>query len=154
MHNRKTPHNLPEDDNIAPGLGYAIVAAASFTCALIACLIGQTTHIQVDRELYGIALSAFIVGACGYLARSAEARIRRDLAVQMEQLVDRVEETIRDTPPTVSYLPHRTRTEGQRPIAVGGEGDVVRLMPTGLDPDTAAAVRSISRRLAAGNGEN
>lgn len=90
------------------------------------------------------ALAAPFLGAWLAIQKRQDNEVLRE--EEIVKIASRLEDAVRNTPPSVHYLPGRAREGQQWPIAVGGQGDTVS-MPTGLDPATVAAVRSISRRL-------
>ncbi len=142
-----------DDRDSVRGIPFIVISAGAISAALIAYVLDTTTPIDINRGAYAIAVSVFTVGACGWMTRCAEGRLRRFITAELDrkadQIAERIEKTVRDTPPSVTYLPGRARTEQPRMVAVGGEHDTVPL-PTGVDPDTLAALRSIKRKLNGG----
>lgn len=144
--------------NATPGLAYLVLSAGSFAAASMAYLLDSTTTIDINRGGYALAACVSILGFAGWLARTSELRLQQYLDRRLKEHTEQITQAIRDTPPTVSYLPQRGRTTGGQTyrtiaaVAVGGAGDTVPL-PTGMDPDTLAAVRNISRRLTGGSKE-
>lgn len=141
-----------------PGLVYLVLSAGSFAAASMAYLLDSTTEIDINRGGYALAACVSILAFAGWLARTSEVRLRQYLDRRLKEHTEQITRAIRDTPPTVSYLPQRGRINGGQTyrtiatVAVGGEGDTVP-MPTGLDPDTLAAVHSIRQRLTGGSKE-
>jgi hypothetical protein len=140
------------DTNNQASLAFLALSAGSFAAAAMAYVFDTTTPIDVNRGAYALAVGVSIVAFSGWLARTSEIRLQRYIDRRLDEHTSRIEKAIRDAPTSVSYLPRRSRTEGQTyrtiaAVAVGGGNDTVPL-PTGMDPATTAAVRRINMRLA------
>lgn len=94
------------------------------------------------------ALAGPFLGAWFVTQKHKDDAVLRD--EEIDRIATRLEDAVRNTPPSVHYLPARAREGQQWPIAVGGQGDATP-MPTGLDPETVAAVHRIGRRLRRGD---
>ncbi|WP_319460108.1 hypothetical protein [Micromonospora sp. RTP1Z1] len=135
---------------------YLLLAAVSLTAAIVAYIADSELPFDLNRGAYAIMVALFVAGYCGWLSRSAERRMRRELGAEHRRLATALED-LRDhvARQRVVHLPPAAKQcEGVRHLhaAVGGQDSPVPIGPqrVGLDPETIAAARALARRIADG----
>lgn len=128
---------------------FLLAAIVSLTAAVAAYVLDATLPIELDRGAYAIMVACFVAGYCGWLSRSAERRMRRNVGGELRRLRAQVARQ------RTTYVPAPRRPdEGQRYVSAvaSGQGDMVPLMPA-VAPEAEAALRRLNMRLLNGGNE-
>lgn len=153
IENQQPPEPVADPVRLGTAHVNLIASTVILVVTIVLYLVDYTSAWALHVGGYVILVGLFGIFGCGWIVRAAESRVRqciqRHVTIEVDratrQLAERLEHTIRTAPPTVTYLPGRVRTEASRTVAVGTE--TTTTMPTGLDPDTIAAVHTINQRL-------
>lgn len=120
-----------------------LVALRVLVAMGVMAIADQTTNAATSIATVLAMSSAFGIGWRRSVLRSRAERA--NLIQRIDVLETRTENTARNNTTTVHYLPPRTH-QPYRALVNGGEGDPTPTT-TGVDPDTAAALRRINLRL-------
>ncbi|MEW2442757.1 hypothetical protein [Micromonospora marina] len=133
-------------------LTFFTIGAVAVTVAVTACGVEYLGGPSLLRGAYALLAASAVTGFAGWSVVWAAGRAERRTRCQLEALRSEIAHLAAlvqsGVTPTghaqVRLLPSGRRYFGS--AAVGGDGDTVP-MPTGLDPETIAAARTIARRM-------
>ena len=140
---------------------FLALALISETASIVGLIVEDRTSVVVFRGTYSVLAGLFVVGIIGWVVGVAERRVRRQVAGERAELLDRidrltaaVERLERQMPPTRVIHPTARRNEGSRYVGTSAiaEGDTIPLGPI-LAPEAEAALRRINMRLLDGGAE-
>lgn len=144
----------PPSSNYTLALGALSTIAAPLVVLRVLVAMGVITITsQAANAVTSVATVLAMASAFGVGWRRSVLLSRAErsaLIRRIDVLERRVDNSASGGATSVHYLPPRVH-QPYRPIAVGSEGDPVPLL-AGMDPETAAALRRIDRRLRKVNG--